>query len=66
VSPANYVGDTNVLDIYGNNAAVHCTSCDKVFVFSGFLNKVSGRVCPHCGKSRAIIEDDEVQVIALS
>jgi len=57
-------GDINVLDIYGNNAAVRCTSCEKVFVFSSLLNKVSGRVCPHCGKSRAMIDDDEVRITA--
>jgi ribosomal protein S27E len=38
-----------IKDVYGNNAAVQCPSCDRVFVTSSFLNK-SGRVCPGCEK----------------
>jgi len=57
-------GDANVLDVYGNNAAVRCTFCGNVFVFSRYLNKANGRVCPHCGKSKAIVEDDQVRVTA--
>ncbi len=53
---------TIVLDIYGNNAAVICPSCGKVFVFSGFLDKKRGRVCPHCMGSRATVYDNKLSV----
>jgi NAD-dependent SIR2 family protein deacetylase len=47
----------NVLDIHGNNAAVRCPSCSRVFVVSKFLDKL-GRLCPGCGKTRAILVRD--------
>ena len=41
-----------ILDIYGNNAAVRCTKCERVFVVSKFLNKKKPRNCPGgCGTS---------------
>lgn len=51
-----------VWDEYGNNAAVSCPECKKVFIFSRHLNKASGRNCPHCAGSRAILTLDGVQV----
>jgi len=40
-----------VLDRYGNNAAIQCSTCGKVFVISRLLNKKKGRACPHCQNS---------------
>ncbi|MEI9980438.1 MAG: hypothetical protein WDN23_15830 [Edaphobacter sp.] len=54
--------EPEVLDEYGNNAAVRCSECDKVFVFSKHLNQASGRNCPHCNGSKAILTVDGVQV----
>ncbi|MDP2684982.1 MAG: hypothetical protein Q8P20_08175 [bacterium] len=34
-------------NIYGNNAAITCPGCSKVFVVSGFLNN-GERECPDC------------------
>ncbi len=56
-------GDPSVVpDVYGNNAAVYCPSCKEPFVFSGFLNRKAGRVCPHCGSARATLSDGRVTV----
>ena len=45
-------------DFYGNNAALECIECHKVFVVSALLNK-AGRICPHCGKSRGYIKTSD-------
>lgn len=44
-------------DWEGNNAAVTCGSCGKVFLISGHKKIHSGeRTCPHCGKTRVILK----------
>lgn len=40
-------------DWFGNNAALECPACGKVYIVSSFLK--SERPCPGCGKSRARI-----------
>jgi len=40
-------------DWFGNNAALECPLCGKVYIVSSFLK--SERPCPGCGKSRARI-----------
>jgi DNA-directed RNA polymerase subunit RPC12/RpoP len=55
-----------ILDVYGNNAAVLCPSCSKPFVFSAFLNKRAGRVCPHCNASRAFLFEEKLKVEELN
>jgi uncharacterized protein (DUF983 family) len=52
----------HVHDIWGNNAAVSCPECGRIFIVSGFLNK-GERKCPNCGKSRAFFDGDDSQVI---
>jgi ribosomal protein S27E len=52
----------HVLDEYGNNAAVRCPSCSRVFIVSKWLNRQRGRLCPGCGKSRALFVRDRVSV----
>lgn len=47
-----------VIDRYGNNAAVECPSCAKVFVFSTHINKKNGRTCPHCNGATVFITND--------
>lgn len=42
-------------DWEGNNAAVTCPACGKVFIVSGQIHSGS-RKCPKCGKSRVTIE----------
>lgn len=37
-------------DWEGNNAAITCPPCGKVYVVSGILHP-DGRKCPQCGKS---------------
>jgi transcription elongation factor Elf1 len=44
-------------DLYGNNAALTCPFCGKVFVVSGLLNK-KGRECPKCQKSKGYVALD--------
>jgi L-amino acid N-acyltransferase YncA/ribosomal protein S27E len=41
-------------DWLGNNIAVTCPLCRKVFVVSAHLNR-GGRKCPNCGKSTALV-----------
>jgi len=41
-------------DWLGNNIAVTCPLCKKVFVASGHLNR-GGRKCPKCGRSTALV-----------
>ena len=41
-------------DWVGNNIAVTCPLCKKVFVVSAHLNR-AGRKCPKCGRSTAIV-----------
>ena len=51
-----------VSDVYGNNAAVLCPKCKRAFVFSGFLHRNTGRICPHCGESRAALSGERITV----
>jgi predicted GNAT family N-acyltransferase len=48
-------------DWYGNNAAVCCPVCCKVFIVSGFLNK-GQRQCPRCHESTANITAEELTI----
>jgi DNA-directed RNA polymerase subunit RPC12/RpoP len=50
--------DANIVDRYGNNAAVRCLACSQVFIVSQLLNKINGRLCPHCGGSRVTFSND--------
>ena len=42
-------------DWLGNNIAVTCPVCGKVYLASYFLNRNKGRDCPGCGKSKAFV-----------
>jgi hypothetical protein len=48
-------------DWYGNNAAVQCTSCGKVFIVSAVLHR-KGRSCPICGKRAATVTKQQVSI----
>ena len=48
-------------DWYGDNAAVSCTSCGKVFIVSAVLNR-KGRACPSCGKCLVKVSKQQVSV----
>jgi len=48
-------------DWYGNNAAVTCFSCGKVFLTSQVLHR-KGRACPNCGKCKVLVKSSEVEV----
>ena len=41
-------------DWYGNNAAITCFACSKVFLVSQILHR-KGRTCPVCGVTRALL-----------
>ncbi len=41
-------------DWYGDNAAVTCYACGKVFLVSKILHR-KGRACPRCGVTRALV-----------
>ena len=40
-------------DLYGNNAAVTCYACGKVFLTSQVLHR-KGRACPQCGACKVM------------
>lgn len=42
-------------DWVGNNIAVKCPLCAKVFIVSAILHR-NGRDCPSCGKSRGWVK----------
>jgi transcription elongation factor Elf1 len=47
-------------DWFGNNIALTCPNCGKVYVVSGFLKEPGNegrgeRSCPNCGKSKATV-----------
>jgi transcription elongation factor Elf1 len=42
-------------DWSGNNIALNCPVCGKVFVVSGLYDK-DGRPCPNCGKSKGFVD----------
>jgi hypothetical protein len=44
-------------DWQGNNIALACPICLKVFIVSGMIHR-GGRDCPHCGKSKAFVSQD--------
>lgn len=48
-------------DWYGNNAAVHCPSCGRLFIVSGFLN-MGQRQCPSCLRSTAQITNEHLTI----
>ena len=48
-------------DWYGNNAAVRCFACGKVFLTSQILHR-KGRVCPACGLCRVHFSKSGVEV----
>jgi hypothetical protein len=48
-------------DWYGNNAAVRCSICGKIFIVSGFLNK-GRRDCPICHKTSAEMINETVTI----
>jgi len=49
----NILGKTE--DWEGNNIAVTCLRCGKVYVVSGLLHP-DGRDCPCCGKSKGVVK----------
>jgi hypothetical protein len=44
-------------DWQGNNIALACPVCLKVFIVSGMIHR-KGRECPSCGKSKAFVSQD--------
>lgn len=46
--------DPLIIDHHGNNYVVACIDCGKPYLLSGFIHR-KGRDCPHCGKTRAIL-----------
>ena len=44
-------------DWVGNNIALACPVCLKVFIVSGLIHQ-KGRECPKCGSSRAFVSQD--------
>lgn len=48
-------------DWYGNNAAVCCSACGKVFLVSQVLHR-KGRACPKCGLTHATVTRTQVQI----
>ncbi len=48
-------------DWLGNNAAVRCPVCGKVFIVSGFVNK-GQRQCPSCHRSTAQITNEQLTI----
>jgi hypothetical protein len=50
-------------DWYGNNAAVTCFACGKVFLTSQILHR-KGRACPTqgCGKTKVMFTKEGVSV----
>ena len=50
----------NVIEIYGNNAAVLCPGCPTIFLTAS-IHK-NGRKCPGCGSWNAKLESDNKTV----
>ncbi len=48
-------------DWFGNNAAVTCFACGKVFISSQVLHR-RGRACPVCGKCKVTVTKQQVTV----
>ena len=48
-----------LVDWVGNNIALACPACLKVFIVSGLIHR-EGRKCPNpsCGKSSAFVSQD--------
>ena len=42
-------------DWRGNNIALNCPVCGKVYIVSGLADQ-KGRECPNCGKSRGFVD----------
>ena len=47
-------------DWVGNNLALACRHCGRVFIVSGVIHK-NGRKCPECGKCKVFINMDGKQ-----
>jgi len=45
-------------DWAGNNIALTCPLCGKVYVVSGFMHP-DGRRCPSCGKSKGLVKKEK-------
>ena len=47
------------VDWQGNNIAICCPSCSKVFIVSGMMHR-DGRKCPNpnCGELKAFVSQD--------
>ncbi len=52
------IRQSNVVEIYGDDAVVLCKNCPTIFVVSRFVNKDFGRVCPNCGLCNAALSKD--------
>jgi Zn finger protein HypA/HybF involved in hydrogenase expression len=50
-------------DWYGNNAAIACPECGKVFLSSQVLHR-KGRPCPQCGKFRLTVRSGSAEITA--
>ncbi|WOJ92912.1 hypothetical protein R0135_14110 [Congregibacter variabilis] len=47
--------DLNVYDLYGNNAAIACPSCNEPYIVTTWNEEKKGaRPCPHCGERPGI------------
>jgi predicted RNA-binding Zn-ribbon protein involved in translation (DUF1610 family) len=42
-------------DWEGNNIAITCPACGKVFIVSGLIHR-GQRACPKCGKSTGVLK----------
>ena len=47
-------------DWVGNNLAVTCPVCGKVYLISGYMH-AHGRECPGCGKSQGFVRKEAGQ-----
>jgi Zn finger protein HypA/HybF involved in hydrogenase expression len=45
-------------DWEGNNIAVTCPACGKVYIVSSMLHR-KGRACPNCGRSKGTVSGGE-------
>lgn len=48
-------------DWHGNNVAIVCPVCGKIFIISAFTDK-DGRICPICNKSKVTIDTARAEV----
>jgi len=50
--------EVSVMDRLGNNALVECSECNEPYIVGSPPIYRKPRVCPHCGRTQAIREDD--------